>query len=141
MECTQKREDCMFIVGGQCDILNNTHFKDGKRCPFYKQGIPDTPTDHYIDGQMFREIRNTDGKYLVSERGDVISKQRGNMKVYHTKVGHPYVQLIINGKETTRHIAQLVADAYINGTGKVDHIDGNIKNCDRWNLRRIGDEE
>ena len=36
MICKQRRTSCRFNEGGCCIILNDTNFRKGRKCPFYK---------------------------------------------------------------------------------------------------------
>ena len=76
--------------------------------------------------------------YEVSSDGDVRNKKTGRLLRIHINThGYPAVCLHDNGKQYTRPIHRLVADAFYDGdhTGKdVNHIDGIKTNCHVSNL-------
>lgn len=138
MKCLQNRELCMFIRDGKCDILEDTHFT--RPCPFFKERPPEILLDKVVDGAVYRSIKGYDGKYFVSEKGDVINFT--GRKITKTVINNRLtVQLTddLTRKKLRRYVAVLVADAYIPGTGSVGFLDNNPLNCERWNLYRIGE--
>lgn len=139
MICLQDRTDCVFNAYGKCEILRDTKFN--RPCPFYKKGTTEVIRDHYIQGKngIFRDIQGFNGRYYIGEYGEVVSKYGNTITLKHTKSGKPIVQLQrASGNYTTITVAILVADAFLGGSGEVEHIDGDIRNCERWNLRRKG---
>ena len=137
--CIQNRQNCIFNSHGRCEILTDTYFN--RACPFFKQAPDEIIQDHYIKGKagVYRDIRGFGGRYYIGEYGEVVSKFGNTMVITPNKSGKPTVQLQRpSGAWTTQTIAILVADAFIGGNGEVEHIDGDIRNCERWNLRRRG---
>ena len=139
MNCLQKRDNCIFNAFGRCEILSNTEFT--RPCPFYKKGTGEVVQDHEIPGHngIFRDIRGFGGRYYVSEYGEVISKYGNVIRFKYMKNGSPIVPLQReSGHVTTIKLDILVADAFIGGNGVVIHKDGDVLNCERWNLERKG---
>ena len=138
MICLQKKERCMFIREGRCDILEDTHFK--RPCPFYKERPPEVLLEKVFEGVLYRSVKGYDGKYFVSEQGDIVNfvGRTVKKKIVNNRLT---VQLTddLTRKKIRRYVAVLVADAYIPGTGSIGFIDGNCLNCERWNLYRIGE--
>lgn len=137
--CLQNRQNCVFNSHGRCEILTDTYFS--RTCPFFKQAPDEIIQDHYLKGRngVFRDIRGFGGRYYISEYGEVVSKHNNKIGIKLNRIGKPTVQLQRpSGAWTTQTISLLVADAFIGGNGEVEHIDGNLMNCERWNLRRKG---
>lgn len=137
MKCLQKKENCVYIADGKCNILDDTHFK--RPCPFYKVRPPEKVLDKIVDGELFRSIRGFDGKYFVSESGRVINFA-GRELTQNVVTGRLSVQLTddLTRRKMRKSVAILVADAFIPGTGSIGFLDGNCLNCERWNLYRKG---
>ena len=131
----------MFNIKTECDILNDTKFN--RPCPFYKKNLGDKiDVDIYMDGCYFRKVKGFNGRYFVSEYGEVITKGGITKAARINANGLMYVSLTLpNGNHTTRGVAQLVADAWLGGTGKIEFKDGDTTNCCVWNLRRVKDNE
>lgn len=143
MMCLQRRDDCIFNTAGRCDILTDTIFK--RPCPFYKKGKKQTAAhDIYIDGYsgVFRAVEGFEGLYYVDENGNVYSMRKKRFMTWkHYNNGQPFVTLTKeSGQITSRVIDRLVADAFLGGDGMVIHKDGDIDNCNVWNLYRKGED-
>lgn len=137
MICLQKRTNCIFNAYGRCEILNNTEFS--RPCPFFKKGATEIVRDHELPGKngIFRDIKGFNGRYYVSEYGEIVSKYGNTIHFKYTRSGKPIVQLQReSGNFTTVNVDIVVADAFIGGSGTVIHKDGNVLNNERWNLER-----
>lgn len=137
MNCLQKRKDCVFNYGGVCDVLSDTRFN--RPCPFFKKRVLERERDWEFEGHMgvFRIVKGFDGRYFVSEYGEVINRRGDTLGRKPDRMGHPIVSLKRpNDSWTTARVAVLVANAFLQGYGTVEHIDGDVNNCDRHNLRR-----
>ena len=137
MICLQRRYDCTFNCERECEILRDTRFN--RPCPFYKKRVLQRARDWDFPGHngIFRQIEGYDGKYFISEYGEVINKRGDTINRKRDRQGHPIVALKRpNDSWTTARVAVLVANAFIQGYGTVEHIDGDVDNCERFNLRR-----
>lgn len=137
MICTQKKNDCIFNYGGDCEVLNDTHFN--RPCPFFKKRVLEKERDWEFEGHIgvFRLIKGFDGRYFVSEYGEVINRRGDTLNKKRDRMGHPIVSLKRpNDTWTTARVAVLVANAFVQGFGSVEHLDGDVDNCERFNLRR-----
>lgn len=93
----------------------------------------------------WKEIKGYEGKYIISNYGEVISLPRykqNNSKLQHVepkeikryvnpKNGYVYVQLWNNAKYKNIRLHKLVAQAFIknsNNLPQINHKDGNKKN-------------
>ena len=141
MRCEQQRTKCIFCRNEKCDILNDTHFKNNKPCPFYKERLPEIVTERYFGGTLYRSIRGYNGKYFVSEQADVLNHYGRRVKVSVIN-RHLYVALKDDQtqKILRKSLAKIMADTYVPGTGNIGFYDGDTMNCERWNLYRVGDE-
>lgn len=140
MICTQKRTNCIFYAFGKCEILTDTYFS--RPCPFFKQGAAEVIRDHILKDKkgIFRDIKGFGGRYYVGEYGEVVSKYGNTIHLKYMKNGSPIVPLVRpTGHTTTIKLDVLVADAFLGGSGAVIHKDGNVLNCERWNLERKED--
>lgn len=138
MICVQNRDNCNFIANGHCTILHDTHFK--RACPFFKPKVKACPRDYEFIGHIgnFRLIDGFDGRYFVSEYGEVINRKGETMSRKYDKYGCPVMCLRLpNGKQTTARVARLVANAFLPGAEPVENIDGDPDNCELTNLRRM----
>lgn len=138
MKCIQEKYKCLFYRDGKCDILSDTHFK--RPCPFYKERPNEVIADKFFDGVLFRTVKGYDNKYYVSESGKVVNHMGKELKAGFMR-DRLYVQLKddLTLKTQRKSVAVIVADAFIPGTGQVGYLDGDPKNCERWNLYRIGE--
>lgn len=139
MKCEQKRTKCAFNKEGRCGILEDTHFK--RPCPFFKTRIDEPVVDRIMDGEVFRSVRGYNGKYYVSESARVMNWVGREVKQSLTK-GKPQVNLTDDCKQSHKEsVAKLVADAFVPGSGRVIHLDGDPGNCERWNIKRADEED
>jgi hypothetical protein len=83
---------------------------------------------------MWRPVVGYEGHYEVSDAGRVRSLKRGRVALLKYRVstkGYPFVQLYLNGKQITRYVHALVAEAF-NGPRpdglEVRHLDGDNTN-------------
>lgn len=138
MICKQKRADCHFNIGGDCEILRNTDFN--RNCPFFKKRVIEKPKECEFEGHngRFRLVSGFDGRYFVSEYGEVVNRRGDVLRRKYDKYQHPVVNLKSpNETYTCARVAVLVANAFMQGYGKVEHIDGDPDNCELTNLRRL----
>ena len=95
--------------------------------------------------EEWKEIKGFEGAYLISNKGNVLSLPRNGSKIKeptlrkisYTHDGYAKVRLIYNGKDETKRIHRLVAEAFVSNPEKketVNHIDGNKKNNESCNL-------
>ena len=140
MKCSRKEQNCFGrATSGQCTVLSDTLFTRPGGCPFYKP-MPETNTDEYyvvdIPGR-WKAVKGFAGAYLISDRGGIINKYHKPISQRPGAGGRPSVQLFYGASTYRYYIADLVADAFLPGTGAVGHKDGDINNCDVANLYRI----
>ncbi len=99
-----------------------------------------------IDKEIWKSIKNFEGKYLVSNLGNVFSNHiKRNLKLQNNKHGYIYCNLSIK-KGSTKYslIHRLVAEAFIpnpENKPEVNHIDGNKKNNSVDNLEWVTSKE
>ena len=83
-----------------------------------------------------------DSKYYITDKGDVINKERGLIlkQATHYK-GYNYVLLYVDKENRKKHnkffVHRLVAEVYLDNSEnkkEVNHIDGDKKNNDVSNL-------
>lgn len=102
--------------------------------------------------EVWKDIKGFEGAYMISNTGKVMSIPRQGMKgnepilrkLSLTHDGYVKVRLIYNGKDETRRVHRLVAEAFIpNPDNKetVNHIDGNKQNNNVHNLEWIDRSE
>ena len=95
-----------------------------------------------MEKEIWKSIKNYDGKYEVSNTGRIKSLAR-----YYSKVdiimkpfilkGYEKVTLMLNGKRSCFRVNRLVAEAFLDNLGfksEVNHIDANKKNNNVSNL-------
>lgn len=103
--------------------------------------------------ETWRWIQGFENYYKISNRGRVKSVERQvrsgtGYRTVSEKIrrptpnqdGHLQVQLTKSGERTTRSVGRLVAEAFMeepDGTAKLFHLDGNLRNNDVRNLRWI----
>ena len=106
----------------------------------------DIPTNR---GEVWKDVVGYEGKYMVSNQGRVYSLTRirsncggvykGRMLKGEYCRGYYCVSLLDgNGKSKLCKVHRLVATAFIpnpDNKPQIDHIDGNTKNNNVWNLR------
>ena len=97
------------------------------------------------DKEEWKDIKGFEGAYMISNTGKVLSIPRHGTKVNVptlrrislTHDGYAKVRLIYKGKDETRRIHRLVAEAFIpnlDNKETVNHIDGNKLNNSVDNL-------
>lgn len=97
--------------------------------------------------ETWKDIKNYENKYLISNLGNVRSlkdgwgnKQNKYLKKLENKQGYYFVILSKNGIEIAYLISRLVAQVYIpnpKNKPQVNHIDGNPKNNNINNLEWV----
>lgn len=138
MKCQLKGDKC-FALGAEreCLALSDTTF--GRACPFFKPSPTDYDLKYVFENRpgVWKKIRGYEGKYFISDRGEVMNSRKTILKISYRK-DRPYINLE-NGDNIARYyIALLVADAFVPGAGqgKICHRDGNTLNCNAENLYR-----
>lgn len=104
-------------------------------------------TDFMEPGVRYVDVPGFEGRYLVSDKGEIISKKRINtckngikriesarkIKPNIKKNGYAYIILKSDSKTETRRLHRVVANAFIpnpNNYEQVNHLDGNkLNNC------------
>ena len=103
-----------------------------------------------IDGEEWREISGTDGRYYISSKGRVKSYVGYNaiiLKKFFDKRGYAKVTIVQNGERVCRMVSNLVGGAFLleqSGAGygwELHHKDGNPQNDDINNLVYLSKEE
>ena len=90
--------------------------------------------------EIWKEIKDTNGRYFISNKGRVKSLARKKEKILKERIspdGYVWYNLFINGKGKTMRANRLVALAFIKNPenkNTVNHIDGNKKNNNVTNL-------
>lgn len=138
LRCQRLDKSCFACLPeGECNCLADTDW-GGKACPFYKLTEHDYNTVLVFDGfkGRFKRVRGYEGKYYVSEYGQVINSIFQQLNYYYTKNGFPYVKLYLHGGETNTSLAVIVADAWVKGRGKICFKDQDPKNCKAENIYR-----
>lgn len=94
-----------------------------------------------LKDEHWREIPDTNGRYLVSDKGEVWSCGRGRLlKAYPNTQGYLNLRVRQGGKLKMVKVARLVAWAFVANPHKkkeVNHIDGNVKNNRYENLEWV----
>jgi hypothetical protein len=108
--------------------------------PYQNLSLEDMP------GEVWKDIEETYGRYLVSNRGRVKSLCHKARIIKQTITNHGYLQarLYVNKAYLRIGCQRLVAKAFITnpeGKPQVDHIDGNKLNNDISNLRWVTAKE
>lgn len=140
MRCQQKNWSCFACLPeGECNALDDTDCGGGK-CSFYKEAQTDYDEEIIFEDckfiGRFKRVRGFDGKYLVSEYGQVINSHREELTVYYSERNLPYVRLHIWGSMIRIYLAAIVADAWIPGRGKLDFKDHDPTHCTAENIFR-----
>lgn len=83
--------------------------------------------------ERWKEVPNTNGKILISDKGRVRSLLRDDriLKTQKDRKGYPRVRITINRKKRAYRVHRLVASAFIpnpENKPQVNHIDGNKNN-------------
>lgn len=89
--------------------------------------------DNSLEGEVWKEIKDTNSNYFVSNCGRVLSLCCNGYKLLNQWLcnGYYYVNLSINGKVINYRVNRLVAEAFINNPENkpiVHHKDTNKKN-------------
>lgn len=91
------------------------------------------------------DIKNYEGLYKITEDGKVFSVRTNKFLYLNLKAnGYVHVQLCVNGKEITKRVHRLVAEAFIPNIGNkpmVNHIDGIKHNNHYTNLEWVDGTE
>lgn len=89
---------------------------------------------------MKKIIEGYNGKYTIDSFGNVYSNNK-LMKPF--KINSGYLAIILQHKGSRKHylIHRLVAEYFLEGSGVVDHIDGNRENNNVSNLRYCTQKE
>ena len=138
LRCQRLDKSCFACLPeGECNCLDDTDW-GGKSCPFYKQAPHDYETELVFERfkGRFKRVRGYEGKYYVSEYGQIINSVFQQINLYYTRGGMPYVKLYLHGGSINTSLATIVADAWIKGHGKIDYLDHDPKNCTAQNLYR-----
>ena len=143
MKCRRREKDCFALrPGGECDCLANTIFEK-RPCPFYKKD----PTDYSktfvlaaFPGRRWKYVKGYGEQYMVSDAGEVKNPKSHILKRQRGASGRPYVNLLYDNKSPARYyLSDLVAEAFLVGSGPYIHIDGDYENCSLMNLKRVRD--
>ncbi len=86
----------------------------------------------YISNMDYwKNIPNTNGRYQVNDKGEVMSFQPGKPPIKKTiridRAGYATVRISMNGKQKTCFVHRLVAEAFLDaelGKHEVNHING-----------------
>ena len=138
MKCQHKSDKC-FALGAEreCLALSDTTF--GRACPFFKPSKTDYNIKYVFEGRpgVWKKIRGYEGKYYISDRGEVMNSRKTILKVNYRN-NRAYISLESGENIARYYIERLVADAFVPkaGQGKVCHKDGNTLNCCADNLYR-----
>lgn len=92
--------------------------------------------------EIWKQVKGWEGKYEVSNRGNVKRVKDGKMLTRHinSRTGYESVSLYDKSTQTTtmKYVHRLVAEAFIpnpKNLEQVDHIDGNKSNNKLSNIR------
>jgi hypothetical protein len=97
--------------------------------------------------EKFVDISNTEGRYKVSNLGNVISCKNGKerlLKIWKNELGYSMINFIQNGKKKNLRVHRLVAEAFlprVEHKNEVNHIDGNKDNNNVKNLQWVTRKE
>lgn len=95
----------------------------------------------YSKKEIWKEIEGYSGKYLISNKGKVVRRnKRGEyvqIKISKNDKGYPYFHTIFNGKKVTRSLHRTVAFYFLpnpQNFNEINHKDENKENNDVGNL-------
>lgn len=94
--------------------------------------------------EIWKDINGYDGKYKVSNLGNVKNNREKIMKIQVRKDGYAIIVLSKNGIQKAHYIHSLVANAFIsrpNGKEEINHIDANKANNRVDNLEWVTKRE
>ena len=138
MKCTKGHSNC-FRCGPEGECLILTARPKRQPCSFYKRTEfdYDTPFLHEKYGGVWKMVRGWDGKYWVSNKGEVLGGH-GIVTRRYLK-DKAYVRLYDYGFISRTYVADLVADAFVPGDGEIIFKDKDFRNCKAENLERKED--
>lgn len=89
---------------------------------------------------MRKEITGYNGRYTIDELGNIYSK---GIKMSPFKINSGYLAIKLRNRDNSKTylIHRLVAEYFLEGSGVVDHIDGNRLNNHVTNLRYCSQKE
>ncbi len=108
-----------------------------------------------LENEIFKEIKDTNGNYEVSNFGRIKSKVGNHaiiMQTYITKKGYERIQLHIDGKTCNRYIHSLVAVAWLESpqsleyeihhkdNNKLNNFVSNLEYLSKWEHHKIHNE-
>ena len=99
--------------------------------------------------EVFRDIIGSNGDYMISNLGNIISKKKPKMQYKKPTInidGYPVIKLYLNGIAKQKKVHVLVAESFLNHNSNntgfvVDHINGDRANCKLDNLRIVTHRE
>lgn len=120
--CKRKDLRCFAVYQdgkeARCSILRSTFFH-GRPCPFFK------PREKsLITNSVWAEVAGSNGMYFVSIHGEVKNAQGRILEGSLDHNGYRTVTLGYSMGHKKVRVGKLVADAFIEGTGRVHHKNG-----------------
>lgn len=97
-----------------------------------------------MNKEIWRDVKEYEGLYKVSNNGRVKNKNNKLLKLREDKYGYLIAYLYKNGKMKCKKVHRLVADAFIKNKfnkSQVNHKDGNKKNNCVLNLEWCTNQE
>lgn len=135
MKCSKGTDSC-FRCGPEKECLILTDKPKRRPCSFYKRATVDYDTAFIkqdYDG-IWKRVRGWDGLYWVSSNGEVLGRS-GIMKQRFYN-GRVCVRFYFGEFKSVQYVHELVADAFVPGSGEIYFRDGNCFNCKAENLGR-----